>query len=195
MRQHLFVFVTCGVAVACGGARVQPASPTTTSAQVVPAQKEAEPAPAPAAETPAQAPAPGDEQPQAAQAEAPAAPEPAKAPALEPCDGWWVCVSVSPKNKIDKRMTQLIGDPAFESTQSGMIDDARGPAKLDLEGKTYEVSLRRGFGGAQIVLRRADGASGEIVLDKHKGTDFSYVGVIAAKSKEGAVLVDIKYMK
>ncbi len=181
MNKHLFVIVTCGWAVACGGAQPRPQAPTTTSAQVEP--KKAEPAPEPA-------PAVEEAKPEPAAEPAPAPEEP-KPPRLESCDGNWVCVSVSPKNKIDKRLTQLIGDPQFDSTQSAMIDDARGPAKLELDGKTYEIALRRGA-VSQIVLR---GGAGEVVLDKHKANDFTYVGIIATKNKDGAVLVDIKYMK
>jgi hypothetical protein len=183
MKKHLLILVTLGGAVACGGAQPQPNNPTTTAAHVEPAKKQAEPeTPAPVAETPAPA----------AEAETPPAPEPPKQVMAEPCDGAWVCVSVSTKNKIEKRLTQLIGDPAFESTQSGMIDDARGPAKIDLDGKAYEIVLRRIPGGNQVVLR---GGSAEVVLDKHKADDFTYVGVIATKGNDGAVLVDIKYMK
>jgi len=180
MIKHLLFLVTLGGAVACGGAQPQPNNPTTTAAVVAPEPKQLEPAPAPVAETPA------------AEPEAPPAPEPPKQVMAEPCDGAWICVSVSTKNKVEKRLTQLIGDPQFESTQSGMIDDARGPAKLDLDGKTYEVALKRLAAGSQIVLK---GGSQEIVLDKHKANDFSYVGIIATKSKDGSVLVDIKYMK
>ena len=182
MNKHLFLIVTCGWAVACGGAQPQPSTPTTTSAQVEP--KKAEPAPAPVEEA---KPEPAAEP----VAETPAAPEEPKAPRLESCDGNWVCVSVSPKNKIDKRLTQLIGDPQFDSTQSAMIDDARGSAKVELDGKSYEIALRRVAGGSQIVLK----GGSEIVLDKHKANDFTYVGIIATKNKDGAVLVDIKYMK
>ncbi|HEY8079026.1 MAG TPA: hypothetical protein VIF62_33065 [Labilithrix sp.] len=183
MIKHLFVIATCGWAVACGGAQPQPATPTTTSAQVEP--KKAEPvAPAPPVVEEAK-PEPVVEAPAVAE-EAP------KAPRLEACDGNWVCVSISPKNKIDHRLTQLIGDPQFESTASAMIDDARGSAKVELDGKSYEIALRRVAGGSQIVLK---GGASEITLDKHKANDFTYVGIIATKNKDGAVLVDIKYMK
>jgi hypothetical protein len=172
-------------AAACGGAtQTPPASPSTTSAPV-------ETAPAkPALATP-----PVDETPAPASEPEATTPAPERTVAAEPCDGMWTCVKVplTGARKVEARPTQLIGDPAIESTSSGMTDDVRGPVKLDFDGKSYEVVLKRLPGDKSIVVLRGGGGA-EVTLAKHDKNDFTHVGVIATK-KDGALLVDVRYMK
>jgi hypothetical protein len=162
--------------VACGGAP-PPAPPPPPSPPVAP--KAAEPPP-PVEEKPVEPPAP---------------PAPAPEAKAEECDEPWLCVSVSLKNnKVEKRTTKLLGDPKIEQTWSKNVDSARSGSFDFVQGRVIEVALRSLAGDkSQVVLRAGKGAP-EVVLDTHKGADFMYVGVIAAE-KDGAVLIDFRYLK
>lgn len=164
---------------ACGGApspEPQAATtPATTSAQAPPAPTT--PAPTPSAET----------------ASTPA-PEPAEAVA-EKCEGGWVCVKVSlDSRKVEPRETKLLGDPKIESTWSKNTDGR--PATFDAFSKgAVEVTLRRKPGNKnEVVVKPPKGS--EIVIDRHDGSpdDFTHVGVIATE-KDGALLVDLRYLR
>ena len=187
-----FLFLTISL-LGCGAsATTQPAnapsSSTTTSAAVSPAATKPEPAKAEA--EPAAQPAEASEPTKAADTpETPAAPE--------ACDGEWIClrVALDGKGKVEKRTTKLIGDPAIDATWS-QNTDGRMPASFSEASKPVELLLKHlpgkpGQHLAQIVLR-ANGR--ETVIHKYDGEEFGYVGFIAAE-KDGALLVDLRYMK
>lgn len=166
-------------ATACGGGAtpepVAPVTPAITSAQAP--VTEAEPKAAPAAVETAPAPATAAE------------------PVAEKCDGGWVCVRVSlDTRKVEKRDTKLLGDPKIESTWSKNTDGR--PATFEAFSKgSVDVVLRRKPGNKnEVVVKSAKG--GEIVIDRKDGTpdDFTHVGVIAAE-KDGALLVDLRYLR
>lgn len=174
-----FALVLGATAAACGGAAtpepVAPVTPATTSAQA----PVTEPEPAPAAVETAPA----------------ATPAPAADPVAEKCDGGWVCVKVSlDTRKVEKRDTKLLGDPKIESTWSKNTDGR--PATFEAFSKgSVDVTLRRKPGNKnEVVVKSAKG--GEIVIDRKDGTpdDFTHVGVIAAE-KDGALLVDLRYLR
>lgn len=184
--------ITLPLLAACGAstpaqppASAPPSSATTTTSAE---PKQVEPAPQ---ETPKAVAAPAPETTPAAAPAAEAAPE--------PCPQDWVCLRVplDGKGKIEKRATRLVGDPKIDTTWSANVDSTRS-GKFDSASKPVEIVLRHppskpGQHLAQIVLK----ATGrEIVLDKHEGEEFTYVGVIAAeKEGEDAFLVDLRYMK
>lgn len=190
MRGLSFLFLTIPL-LACGASATPqpasaPASSTTTSAAVSPAK--------------AASPEPTKAEPEPEPAAAPAQPtEAAEAPAAAPdaCDGEWIClrVALDGKGKIEKRATRLIGDPAIDATWS-QNTDGRAPATFADASKPVELLLKHlpgkpGQHLAQIVLR-TNGR--ETVIHKYDGDEFSYVGFIAAE-KDGALLVDLRYMK
>lgn len=181
MMNHRILFLIAFGAAACGSGNQEPAkAPTTTSANVEPAPKAAEPAKTVEEAKPAEP--------------VEVTPVETKAATPDKCEGSWTCVSVplAGAKKVDKRETQLIGDPAIDATVSGMTDDARGPAKLELDGKVYEVAVKRLPGEKAVVVLRGNGP--ELVLDKHDSREFTYVGVIAAK-KDNAILIDVRWMR
>ncbi|MDB4936799.1 MAG: hypothetical protein JWP87_3771 [Labilithrix sp.] len=166
-------------AAACGGAAVPAATPTTTSAVAAPV---AEPAPAvettPASVEPAATPAPA----------------PVEA-AAEKCDDSWVCVKVTfASRKVEKRATKLLGDPKIESTWSKQ-SDGRTATFDDFSKGPVEVTLRRKPNNKNEVVVKAKGG-GEIVIDRRDGTidDFTHIGVIATE-QDGALLIDMRYMR
>lgn len=176
-----FALVLGATAAACGGGAtpepVAPVTPVTTSAQAP--VSEPEPKAAPAAVETAPAPAPAT----------------AAEPVAEKCDGGWVCVKVSlDTRKVEKRDTKLLGDPKIESTWSKNTDGR--PATFEAFSKgSVDVTLRRKPGNKnEVVVKSAKG--GEIVIDRKDGTpdDFTHVGVIAAE-KDGALLVDLRYLR
>ncbi len=182
------LFVACGASGSAQQPANAPASDaTTTTTTAAAAAKKAAPAP------------------EAPKAEATPASEPAAAPvteaeaAPEPCPQDWVCLRVplDGKGKIEKRATRLVGDPKIDTTWSANVDTAR-PGTFPQASKPVEIALRLpmskpGQHLAQVVLK-ANGR--EIVLDKHEGEEITYVGVIAAeKEGDGAILVDLRYMK
>lgn len=142
---------------------------------------------------------PPPEPPKPPEPEAPPPPEtraatPPKEDAPEPCDAEWVCVKVLvDSRKTEKRTTKLIGDPKIEQTYS-KTTDGRGPVAFDFFSKgAVELALRRKPGNkSEVVVKTPKGQ--EIVVDRHDGDDFTYVGAIAAE-QDGAFLVDIRYMK
>jgi len=167
---------------ACGGGStpepVAPAAPATTSAQV----SGGAPEPTPATTAPPADPPPAP------------APPPAE-PSAEKCEGGWVCVKVTLETrKVEKRDTKLLGDPKIESTWSKNSDGR--PATFEAFSKgAVEVTLRRKPGNKnEVVVKSAKG--GEIVIDRKDGTpdDFTHIGVIAAE-KDGALLVDLRYLR
>jgi hypothetical protein len=136
---------------------------------------------------------------------APKAAEPALMPDPEPsteastgpekCDDGWVCVKVSfDKKKVEKRETKLIGDPKIEQTWSKMSDGRT--ASFDaLSRGTVDLTLRRKPNAKNEVVVKLPKV-GEVVIDRREGTvdDFTHVGAIVAE-QDGALLVDLKYMK
>lgn len=174
------VLVVVVASAACGGGStpepVAPVTPATTSAQTPVADPEPKAATTPAPAEPAPTPPPAE-------------------PTAEKCEGGWVCVKVSLETrKVEKRETKLLGDPKIESTWSKNSDGR--PATFDAFSKgTVEVILRRKPGNkTEVVVKSAKG--GEIVIDRKDGTpdDFTHVGVIAAE-KDGALLVDLRYLR
>jgi hypothetical protein len=165
------------IIVGCGAPAAPVASPTTTAATApVPAPVEA----APAAEA-------------APEAAAPAAPV-AEAVA-EKCDAGWVCVKINfTTRKVEKRDTKLMGDPKIESTWSKM-SDGRTATFDDFSKGPVEITLRRKSNDKSEVVVKAKGGS-EIVIDRHDGTtqDFTHIGAIATE-QDGALLVDMRYMR
>lgn len=169
-----------GLLVACGGVAAPAASPTnetTTTAAPVP---KTEPV-AEAASAPEAAPA------------APATPAPAPAPdAPEKCDSGWVCVKVSfATRKVEPRDTRLPQDDSPWSKRS----DGRTATFEEFSKGPVELTLRRKPNNKNEVVVKAKGGS-EIVIDRHDGTpdDFTHVGAIATE-KDGALLIDMRYMR
>lgn len=168
--------------VACGGAvtpAVAPANEATTTAATAPV---AEPAPAPA---PAAAAEP-------AASSAPAAPAPAAEEPAEKCDSGWVCVKISfATRKVEKRDTRLTGEESTWSKQS----DGRTATFDQFSKGPVELTLRRkGSNKNEVVVKTKGG--GEIVIDRHDGSadDFTHIGAIATE-KDGALLIDMRYMR
>jgi hypothetical protein len=149
--------------------------------------------PPPAAPKAAEAPPPPEPEKPPEPEAAPATP--AAEPAAQECDEGWICVSIPLKtNKVEKRATKLLGDPKVEQTWSANVDSGKNGTFSFVPGRTVEIVLRNLPGDkAQVALRAGKGAP-EVVLDTHKGADFTYVGVIAAE-RDGAILVDFRYSK
>ena len=168
---------------ACGGATNAASTPETTpTAAPTPPPKAAE-----AESKPAPAPEPTNE--------AVAAPTPPAEATPEKCDGGWVCVKVSfDKKKVEPRETKLIGDPKIDQTWSKSSDGRT--VSFDAFSKgPVELTLRRKPGNKnEVVVKTAKG--GEVVIDRRDGSvdDFTHVGAIAAE-QDGALLVDLRYMK
>ena len=166
---------------ACGGATNTSSTPEPTPAAVPPPPRAAEPEakPVPAAEP---------------TNDAVAAPAPPAEPTPEPCDGGWVCVKVSfDTKKVEPRETKLLGDPKIEQTWSKSSDGRT--ASFDAFSKgPVELTLRRKPGNKNEVVVKL--GKGEVVIDRRDGTidDFTHVGAIAAE-QDGALLVDLRYMK
>jgi len=169
--------------VGCGGAVAPAEAPTagaaTTTAAAPPATV---PAPAPAADaTPAPDPTP-----------APAAVAAPVADAPEKCDSGWVCVKVSfATRKVEKRDTRLTSEEQTWSKQS----DGRTATFDQFSKGPVELTLRRkGNDKNEVVVKTKGG--GEIVIDRHDGTpgDFTHIGAIATE-KDGALLIDMRYMR
>ena len=185
MKRDLVLFALVVSVTACGGAtntaNTPETTPTTTAATPPPQSVEPEPKATPAPE-------PTNE------AVATPAPPPAEA-TPEKCDGGWVCVKVSlDKKKVEPRETKLIGDPKIDQTWSKSSDGRT--VSFDAFSKgPVELTLRRKPGNKnEVVVKTAKG--GEIVIDRRDGTvdDFTHVGAIAAE-QDGALLVDLRYMK
>jgi hypothetical protein len=167
---------------ACGAPPAAPAtSPNTT-----PTATTAEPEPE----------APGPPSPHVEPVAPPVSTPPPEAEAQpEKCDGDWVCVKVSfETRKVDKRATKLMGDPKIESTWS-KTSDGRTVAFDAFSKGAVELTLRRKPGNKNEVVVKAP-KGGEIVIDRHNGSvdDFTHVGVIAAE-KDGALLIDMRYLR
>jgi len=169
---------------ACGGATNTanaPEAPPATTAAAAPPPKAAEP------ETKPPAPEPTNE--------AVATPAPPAEETPEKCDGGWVCVKVSlDKKTVEPRETKLLGDPKIEQTWSKTSDGRTVTFDAFSKGPV-ELTLRRKPGNKnEVVVKTAKG--GEIVIDRRDGSvdDFTHVGAIAAE-KDGALLVDLRYMK
>jgi hypothetical protein len=134
----------------------------------------------------------------AAPLETPAVTTPAPAPveaAAEKCDDSWVCVKVTfATRKVEKRGTKLLGDPKIESTWSKQ-SDGRTATFEEFSKGPVEVTLRRKPNNKNEVVVKAKGG-GEIVIDRHDGTtdDFTHIGVIATE-QDGAMLIDMRYMR
>lgn len=198
-RGTSLVLFTIPLLGACGAAATpQPAATPVSSATTTSAEPKAA-----AKETPAEQPKPEATAETTPAEAATAAEKTAETPALmpdptpEPCDGDWICVRVplEGKGKVEKRETKLIGDPKIEATWS-QNTDGRAAATFGEASVPVDLVLRRlpgkpGQHLAQIVLK-AKGR--EIVIDKRDGGEFGYVGFIAAE-KDGAFLVDLRYMK
>ena len=97
--------------------------------------------------------------------------------------------------KVEKRETKLMGDPKIESTWSKQSDGRT--ATLDQFSKgPVELTLRRSANKKNdVVVKLAKGGS-TIVIDKHDGgeDEFTHIGVIAAE-QDGALLIDMRYMR
>lgn len=122
-------------------------------------------------------------------------PETAASTGPEKCDDGWVCVKVSlDKKKVDKRETKLIGDPSIEQTWSKM-SDGRTVTFDALSRGSVDLTLRRKPNAKNEVVVKLP-KLGEVVIDRREGTidDFTHVGAIVAE-QDGALLVDLKYMK
>jgi hypothetical protein len=115
----------------------------------------------------------------------------------EPCLDGWVCVKLAAgARKLTRRDTLLVGNPSVPSTWS-KTTDGRAAATFDAYSKgAVQISLRRKPGNKNEVVAKIPKV-GEVVLDRHAGSvdDFTHIGVIAAEDADGALLVDIKYMR
>lgn len=187
----LTVVPVLALLVGCGGAVAPAAAPTdstTTTAASAPAAESKKPSAEPTAEPAAAEPAtlaPGS----------PAAPVPA-APAAEEaaekCDAPWVCVKITfATRKVEKRDTKLTTEQYTWSKQS----DGRTATFDQFSQGPVDLTLRRNPGNKnEVVVKTKSG--GELVIDRKDGTpdDFTHIGAIAHE-KDGALLIDMRYMR
>ena len=97
--------------------------------------------------------------------------------------------------KVEKRATKLMGDPKIAATWSKQSDGRT--ATFDEYSKgPVELTLRRKPGNKnEVVVKLAKGGN-PVVIDKRDGSvdDFTHVGAIAAE-QDGALLIDLRYMR
>lgn len=190
-----FALCIATLAAACAPALREPAVDTTVTSAAT--TRPAHAAPAPAA-TEAAEPGPSAVEPtretNAAPMSTTAAPDELVA---EPCADGWVCVTLAAgARKVTPRDTLLVGNPSVPSTWS-KTTDGRAEVTFDAYSKgAVKLSLRRKPGNKNEVVAKIPKV-GEVVLDRHAGSvdDFTHIGVIAAEAADGALLVDIKYMR
>ncbi len=191
-----FVLCVLTLASACAPAQREPAVDATTVTSAT-TTRPAHAAPAPTA-TEAAEPGPSaveqTRETTAAPMSTTAAPDELVA---EPCVDGWVCVTLAAgARKVTPRDTLLVGNPSVPSTWS-KTTDGRVEVTFDAYSKgAVKLSLRRKPGNKNEVVAKIPKV-GEVVLDRHAGSvdDFTHIGVIAAEAADGALLVDIKYMR
>jgi len=177
----------------CGGAVAPAAVPTdsaTTTSAHAPAAESKKPSAEPAV-TAEPKPAAEPAAPAAAGAPAPAAPAAAE-DAPEKCDAPWVCVKIDfAARKVEKRDTKLTSEQYTWSKQS----DGRTATFDQFSQGAVDLTLRRRPGNKnEVVVKMKSG--GELVIDRKDGTpdDFTHIGAIAHE-KDGALLIDMRYMR
>ena len=152
-----------------------PTNTTTTTAATTPVAEPEAAAAAPVDATPA-----------------PAVVAPVAADAPEKCDSGWVCVKVSfATRKVEKRDTRLTSEESTWSKQS----DGRTATFEQFSKGPVELTLRRkGNNKNEVVVKTKGG--GELVIDRHDGStdDFTHIGAIATE-QDGALLIDMRYMR